>query len=278
MANMTPVGTTDLPATSRAVPPTPKEFYIDYPLYEDVNFAENESVAGWKIKYSEETIDTFCPECGSHSIFTPVRRNNIPTDKNCWVHDHYFEHTMICSRNREHQLYFVCRVRGRTIQKVGQFPSLATLNLYDSRQYSQVLPKDLFRELTKAIGLAAHGVGVGSLVYLRRIFESLVEQAHQEARRTPGWDEDQFAQGRMNEKILSLSAYLPPFLVEHRALYGILSKGVHELTEEECLKAFPVVKLGIEIILDAKIREQDERKKLEAASRAIQALSGRHGA
>jgi hypothetical protein len=56
-------------------------------------------------------------------------------------------------------------------------------------------------------------------------------------------------------------------------MYGILSKGIHELSEEDCLKAFPAVKIGIEIILDAKLHAEAERKKLEEARRAIQALA-----
>lgn len=261
---------------ARAAPPTPKQFYIDYPLYEEFTFEKNQTRDGWRIKYFGGTIDTFCPECGSHSIFSHSPRN-IQHEQDSWVFDHLFELTLTCSRNKEHQLYFLFRVRERTIQKIGQFPSLATLNLYDVRQYAPVLTKDAFREFTKAIGLAAHGVGVGSFVYLRRIFEGLIEEAHQHVLSQSGWDEAEYTKSRMSEKIQLLAAHLPKFLVEHRSLYGILSKGIHELTEDECLKAFPVVKLGIEIILDAKLREQQERKKLEEASRAIQRLAGQHG-
>jgi hypothetical protein len=163
------------------------------------------------------------------------------------------------------------------MQKIGQFPSLATLNLYDVRSYSSVLDKETFRELTKAIGLAAHGVGVGSFVYLRRIFENLVEEAHRATQGASGWDEAAYSKARMGEKILQLAHLLPKFLVDNRLMYGILSKGIHELTEAECLTAFPVVKLGIEIILDAKIRALEEQKKLEKAALAIQHLAGSTG-
>ncbi|MGJ7915455.1 hypothetical protein ACI48D_08260 [Massilia sp. LXY-6] len=144
--------------------------------------------------------------------------------------------------------------------------------MHDVKQYADVLAKPIFRELTKAIGLAAHGVGVGSFVYLRRVFETLVEEAHQVAKNDVGWNEEEYERGRMGEKILLLSKYLPEFLVQNRAIYGILSKGVHELSEDECLAAFPAVKLGIEIILDAKLEEAARRKKLQVAAKSIQAL------
>ena len=68
----------------------------------------------------------------------------------------------------------------------------------------------------------------------------------------------------MDEKIKLLEDYLPAFLVQNRRLYGILSKGVHELSEAECIKAFPTVKGGLELILDerlaAKILEEKQRR------------------
>jgi len=262
-------------ASTLLISPSPKQFYIEFPLYEEFTFMENQDKDGWRIKYFTGTMDAFCPECGSHSIFSrslPINSTN--THSSDWVHDHLFEVTLKCSRQNEHRLYFIIQVNGRTMQKIGQFPSLATLNLYDVRQYASVLDKESFRELTKAIGLAAHGIGVGSFVYLRRIFESLVEQAHQIALAEEAWDEDDYSKSRMSEKILQLAHLLPDFLVENRLMYGILSKGIHELSESECLTAFPVVKIGIEIILDAKLRAAAEQKKLEAAKRAIQELAG----
>jgi len=73
----------------------------------------------------------------------------------------------------------------------------------------------------------------------------------------------------MDEKILLLRGFLPDFLVENRHTYGILSKGVHELTEQECLKYFPVVKTGIELILDEEIARRNTEKKRKEARDAL---------
>ena len=104
---------------------------------------------------------------------------------------------------------------------------------------------------------------MGSFVYLRRIFEGLVEEAHRAAHSSLGWDEVLYQQSRMSERIRLLEPYLPKFLVENRALYGILSKGIHELSEDECLAAFPAVNLGIEIVLDAKYVQPPSRRSLQ---------------
>lgn len=62
------------------------------------------------------------------------------------------------------------------------------------------------------------------------------------------------------------------FVVEHKSIYGILSKGIHELSEEECLEIFPIVKIGIELILDEKIELEERERKKKENSKNIQKL------
>ncbi|MGD9725837.1 MAG: hypothetical protein AB7R40_14025 [Nitrospiraceae bacterium] len=105
-------------------------------------------------------------------------------------------------------------------------------------------------------------------VYLRRLFEALIEKARQTAAAEPGWDEAAFKNARMDEKIAILRQHLPKFLVDNRALYGIMSMGVHMLSKARCLEAFPVVRVGIELMLDERLertcsREEDCRRSKE---------------
>lgn len=251
--------------------PSPVEFYLKHSLYESVTVTEGEERSAWLVQYFKGSIDSYCPECGAHSIFER-NPNRISYDLDEWIKDHLFELEFRCTRDRSHQLYFLFQLKDRTLQKIGQFPSVATLNLYDVKKYSKALDKRYYHELTKAIGLAAHGIGVGSFVYLRRIFEYLIDQAHGEALASAGWNDEEFQKSRISEKIQLLSQWLPDFLVQNKSMYGILSKGIHELTEEECLAAFPIVKVGIEIILDARIHEMERKRKLEEAQKAIQGL------
>jgi hypothetical protein len=128
--------------------------------------------------------------------------------------------------------------------------------------------------LHRAVGLCAHGIGVGSFVYLRRVFESLLEEAHRAAQQDAGWDEGGYQRQRVEERILSLQRHLPEFLVANRSLYGILSKGIHELDEDECLAHFPVVRSGIELILDDALARQEREEKVKGAREAIARLTG----
>ena len=49
--------------------PTPQQFYIDLPLYEEVNFGAQQVAEYRAIQYFGDTFDTFCPYCNRHSIF-----------------------------------------------------------------------------------------------------------------------------------------------------------------------------------------------------------------
>ena len=55
-------------------------------------------------------------------------------------------------------------------------------------------------------------------------------------------------------------------------IYGIVSKGIHEMSEEECNKYFPVLRNSILLILDqwaVKRKKQELAKDLQASINAI---------
>ena len=260
--------------TVKSSPPSAREFLIETPLYEVVEYTVENFKLGHQIRYFDETFDSYCPQCNTHSIFERLwpHGKSIASRFDSWLDCGVFSFKVQCTRNRSHMLFFVFNAKENTLEKIGQMPSIADLNLFDARKYSKVLPIEYFREFTKAIGLSAHGVGVGSFVYLRRIFEFLIEEAHQKVVSKDGWNEEAYQRSRMAEKIEILQSELPTFLVENKSIYSILSKGIHELSEQECLAAFPAVKVGIEIVLDTRLEEANRLKKLEEAKKAIASL------
>lgn len=141
--------------------------------------------------------------------------------------------------------------------------------------YRTVLTTEDFRELARAVGLASHGIGIGSFVYLRRIFERLIDEAREIAANGKDWEDDRFQKSRMEDKIDLLKDFLPLFLVEQRKLYSILSKGLHALAEAECLESFPIVRAGIELILDQKVAAKQQQDKMQDAKKRIAALQKR---
>jgi len=174
---------------------------------------------------------------------------------------------LICSRNVNHKIAVFFKIENDSLSKIGQYPSLADLQLHELSKYDRVLAESLRRDFARAIGLNAHGIGIGSFIYLRRIFEALVEDAHDEALKSPDWNDELFQKSKMDERVRLLKHTLPELLVANAAIYSILSKGVHTLSDDECLEYYDTLKTSIELILDEKIRRDQEqlaRKRLSA--------------
>jgi len=157
--------------------------------------------------------------------------------------------------------------------KIGQFPSFADISVGDKSKYKTVL-KDKLVEYNKALGLFAHGVGIGSLIYLRRIIENLIFEKYCEIGETLEINKEDFEALRFVEKIETLKNHLPNLLYENRNLYGIVSKGVHELNEAECVSMFPDIKIGIELILDEILHEMETTEKAKGFSTFVANTTG----
>jgi hypothetical protein len=180
---------------------------------------------------------------------------------------------LTCVRKPDDILYFFVGRNDECFFKVGQWPSLADLSLGEiSKKYVKHMDRDDMKEFKKAIGLAAHGVGAGSFVYLRRIFEKLINEAYRINHSTLELTQDEFHKQRMDEKVESLKDYLPSQLVGMKRIYSILSDGVHNLSEDECLALFPALKLSIELILEQKIEADAKSQRDALALKQIQEI------
>lgn len=67
----------------------------------------------------------------------------------------------------------------------------------------------------------------------------------------------------MDKKIEALKSFIPIFLYDNKNLYGIMSRGIHELKEKECLELHPKVELGIKLILEDKLNEYEKVEMLK---------------
>lgn len=279
--------------------PSPREFLLTVPMYEEIAY-QGEEV--WKIidvLYFTDTYDSFCTRCGRESTFqaiTPAKPNqyvrNIAREA-LWrqegltperppVAPDVYRVVGQCAREKGHLQVFLFLTDQRlmsdeskiprtifSIQKIGQHPSYGDLNLPKLKKYTPVLDKAMLGELNRAVGLASHDVGVGAYVYLRRVFEALIAEAHGLAVSDAAWNEALYGRSRMSERISLLKSHLPTFLVEHPEMYSLLSKGLHELSEQECLKHFDTLRIGIELILDEKLERKERNKKIQDAKAAL---------
>jgi hypothetical protein len=82
---------------------------------------------------------------------------------------------------------------------------------------------------------------------------------------------------RVEERILSLTDTLPTFLVKNRKMYAILSKGVHELDEDECLKMLSALTSGIALILQQDLEEINKLEREQELAKALSRLTNSSG-
>ena len=235
-----------------------------------------------KDEYAGNTIDCFCVHCATNRVFeytnsevhedTGIMRMSVYDDGNPKVRrpkreeqfrrylNKRYAMTYRCTRDRQHFIIFDLITTDDKIIKVGQYPSVADLVIPEIAKYKPVLGTQ-YREFSKAIGLFAHGIGIGSFVYLRRIIENLVFDKYNEVSENLEISNTEFMRLKFDEKIEALKPYLPEVLVANKNIYGIVSKGIHELSEEECREMFPYIKAGIELILDSLLAEKERKSK-----------------
>jgi len=273
--------------------PEAQKILLLQPIYSrlDISKASKQDILGFQ--YFQGPVDAYCMECGAPSIFeSEVELPRIHTGGPSFVPDtlerallhldeddahrnRTFQIELSCTRNREHRIWFLFLVRGDTLIKVGQYPSAADFELPKLDRFKSVLDTNQRRELARAVGLYAHGVGVGSFVYLRRIFESLIEKARRAASEQEHWDDGAYQKGRMDERILLLREHLPALLVENASIYSILSKGIHSLGEDECLEYFEVARTGIEMILEEELEKLQKQRRATSLKNGIGRIAGK---
>ncbi len=246
------------------------DFLFKTPLYEMRDFG-NDAEFPRALMMDQFNIDGHCPYCGREATFSRYNRSlNLESINNINQGKSFVDEVaIVCARNKFHIITFHLRGRDKKVMKAGQFPSFADIANDESKRYRSVLSKEDSAELHKAIGLAAHGVGIGAYVYIRRIFERLIYSRFQEFKDIENWTEEQFQKLRMAERIDLLKNHLPEFLVRNQKLYSILSLGIHELDEQKCLGFFEIVKQSTIFILEEDKRKKEELEQRKAVEQAI---------
>jgi hypothetical protein len=263
------------------------EFITKSSLYSSMEIRNPEKKQLLQIYDKEIRFELFCPECrdkkvfiydcGLHNVTVTNLKNKISSagsvtslsyqeDRPLDGLNHLYLRFK-CSLDESHKLEYFFAIKGDSIIKVGQYPSSADIDLPQASRYSSILGKQYYSELKRSIGLHSHGVGIGSFVYLRRIIEKLVYDTFKEAEATGALTEQQFEhqddvghRNGMEEKIKLLKGFLPDLITDNPKIYGVVSKGIHELSEEECLQYFPVLKNGIVMILNDIVTKKEKER------------------
>lgn len=252
---------TENTAASETGLPSLYELLIQRPLYAPVNDCDYQYLTD--LRFRTIQFDTYCVRCLKETTFKTVSRTFVGEGFKIEAGvNGQFQVSLACLRCNYNYM-FMFWLSNASLEKIGQRPAIADIINGDLVRFKGVLKDQFFRELSRANGLIAHGVGIGAFVYLRRIFEHLIAD-HFESSTVKNDTEIQFAKLRIDEKIEALKDVLPSALVQNKAMYSVLSTGIHSLSEEECKAYFPIVRAGIMQILEqdlsAKQRLEAERK------------------
>ena len=250
------------------------KFFFDVPLYRPIRFTDSTELFGLLGKFTH-SIDGYCNQCGRETVFH-TQASGFDIDKH-WPTEFFIEAK--CQR-KHHSLKVAVSAQvakmstngglsfqwAGLIEKIGQTPSHADISIGELGRFNDVLKGKDRPEFVRAIGLAANGVYIGAFVYLRRVFERLVERAKDRAGDTI--DSRAFENSRMSDKIAMLDAQLPEFMLKNKRVYGVLSKGIHTLDEEKCGKLYDLMKQSCLLMLEQEkeLKEKtDFEKSLELA-------------
>lgn len=286
------------------------KFLTNEGLYDEIEITEDNIFELADLIGGHVKLDVYCPKCKENRVFsgkvvpyywyddhnekicrhpleneitswqylfnTPQRNRDGENKPWTWTNKSIEDDTrlmvfkFVCAMDNTHHLDYIVLTYGNKMKKIGQYPSVADLSFPELKEYRKVLSKNDEKELKRAIGLYASGIGIGSYVYLRRIFERIIVTASNKAISDGKFKEEDFGRARVNEKVKMLSDYLPKSLVHNEAFYGIVSKGIHELSEEDCIEYFPVMKSFIMMIL----RQWEKMRKDEEEERTLSAALG----
>jgi hypothetical protein len=220
------------------------------------------------------TIDNYCLECKKE---TPFKNNKDyiliqESHKNDntyspFIYKNNFFNTFLCTRCNHQEITYLFKIgKDKKLSKIWQSPSKVDLTIGDIKKYNKTLWEKYSYELKESIILNSHWFWIWAFVHLRRIFEYLIYETYNENKSNFKESEEEFRKLKMEKKIELLNKFLPSFLTEHKNIYWILSKHIHELEKEECSSNFEIVKWWIELILDQKIRLSEEKRKIEELS------------
>lgn len=291
------------PPLPKRIPPPPRAAgvllseLIKHPLYTDIRLQNIHEVRGLRLFAGK--FDMYCPACKKESTWECIPSGDAQSmskldDKVYAANTHagqarpdkwlgYFQLWAKCARGGHllnlNMLAGPCENSEEEyeVTKIGQFPSMTDIELGDLKEFDDSLPKAMRKEFVKAINCAAHGFSVAACVYYRRIFESILVEARDEHMRRlslTAWPE--FERGRTDERIRMLRGHLPDFVVDHPHLYGLLSKGVHELSEKDCADEMPTLRGAMELVLRDRSAKTKERKQRDDVAKLLAQATDRH--
>jgi hypothetical protein len=254
------------------------EVCLHFPLYRVIAKGDQAQAFADKLHDESFQLDAYCIHCKRETPFkklvlkintgtgvTPsLRRAATPEKRPASL---FQSVNATCARCGSYYFFYFASYR-EGIAKIGQTPSPADIASQDMLRFREELGDLDLAELEYATRMFSLGIGVASYVYLRRIFERLLGRHHAAYVEAHGAIEG-YERMRWEDRVQALRSVLPEELVENRKVYSILSLGIHELMEADCLRYYPVMRAAIVDILEQDIAAKRRAEASAELRRAV---------
>lgn len=182
----------------------------------------------------------------------------------------YIHYDFRCTNHDKNHYQMIIRLEIKkekvVVQKIGQYPSMLDIFGDDFKEYEKTLNEfGGYDEYRKSFISYGEGYYVGAFVYLRRVLEKIVDNYTKDLELT-----DNHFETRMNACKDRFDSEIQDTL---KNLYGVLSFGVHSLSEDECKEYYQYVKAIIEIQLEHIKREKERKVKIEKNKAALSSVA-----
>lgn len=236
-----------------------------------------------------------CPICRDTRTFIPIKRYYlrsdlfIDIDNSLTAYDidinSYIILNYICASCRKFLRFFNLRIvrksenRSMEIEKVGQYlPWDISIN----KNLQKVLGK-FSENYKKGLICESQAYGIGANAYFRRIVEEIIgdlleqipnimsgeervkyDEALEETRKTKN----------TQEKIALVKDLLPPILMPEsynplKTLHEILSEGLHEKTDQECLEDAQIIRTTLTFLVNSILRRKKEQQEFSEGMKKL---------
>jgi len=225
-------------------------------------------------------IDAFCETCQQIRPFQDMEKYGsgagMPV-KSLSTGQSSFKFTCVSCR-KEHHKYLVDQIVSESTIKIQKYGELPRKHLEKDKLLKKFFSGDS-DNYEKAMVCISHGYGIGSFSYLRRIIEGnifqLLDMLQEDIECSENVNEikDAIAELRkespMSDKIKLANNALPSYLKPDGLnplgkLYQILSEGVHNLSDEECLEKATAIKECLKFLISELTSRKQNRSRFKS--------------
>lgn len=269
---------------------------LDFEIYKNEgdksSFSEDEIFRFLKaLGVNENRITSFCNECkmnfpfeitvkGNEIIYGPAYHAGLRLTKNYAVDLEngkinfrfdasfntkdiidddvfYFEYLFKCTNEpdyHKYKMFVLVAKKGNifSITKIGQYPSMIDIHGFDFDQYKKQLKTfDSYNDFKRAELCISDGFSAGAYTYLRRVFEKMLNKYCIGATL-----EDNHTETKIKACKSSFDPRVHKLLPR---LYKILSKGIHELDDDESQDYYEYLRIIIVMQLEF-VKENDNKE------------------